>query len=215
MRHLDSTANECRMRTSHHRSRMLPQNTTSLMIWSIMAQKDTCNLRIHPSSGPLPVCLAEAPVRYLLTLLAENMVEATKELGISISYDQANGDAIGGFYCPHNQDPATQTRSSAQEAYYETAQTRSNFELTSGHRVTRVVTSSDSGSVRVTGLEVSPLGKRKCQSMCLTYTSLVRFLEQCNTPLRFRQTRGHPCRGNHSHSSAPPGLGYWGSTTSC
>ncbi|KAM0721529.1 hypothetical protein Q7P37_002454 [Cladosporium fusiforme] len=83
----------------------------------------------------------------------KNMVEATKELGISISYDQANGDAIGGFYCPHNQDPATQTRSSAQEAYYETAKSRSNFELISGHRVTRVVTSANSGSVRVTGLE--------------------------------------------------------------
>lgn len=92
------------------------------------------------------------------------MVAATKELGISISDDQANGDAIGGYYCPHNQDPITQSRSSAQEAYYETAKSRSNLELITGLRVTRLVTSAESGIVRVTGVEVSQLREGECKA---------------------------------------------------
>lgn len=82
------------------------------------------------------------------------MVEATKELGIPISYDQASGDPIGGYYCPHNQDPVTQIRSSAQEAYYETAKHCPNLEIITGRRVTSLVTSIESGSTRVTGLKV-------------------------------------------------------------
>lgn len=93
-----------------------------------MAQRAMCNLHMLRSSGPLPVCPTEALVGYVLTLVTENMVEAMKELGVSLSDDQARGDAIGDYYCPHNQDPVTQTRSSAQEAYYETAKGRSNLE---------------------------------------------------------------------------------------
>lgn len=34
------------------------------------------------------------------------MISAIKELNIHFSNDQASGDALGGYFCPHNQDPA-------------------------------------------------------------------------------------------------------------
>lgn len=94
----------------------------------------------------------------LLTCNLENLINATRELGIETSYDQANGFALGGYFCPHNQDPADQTRSSAKEAYYDTAKTRSNLEIITGHRVTRILTSDKSGSLAATGVEVGTPG---------------------------------------------------------
>lgn len=143
------------------------------------------------------------------------MVEATKELGISISYDQASGDATGGYYCPHNQDPVTQTRSSAQEAYYETARGRSNLEVITGHRVTRIVTLTASGSVSVTGLEVSVLYGSSYQPVKLIGATIVGFFVQLNPSLRFCQTRGHSCRRNHPHSPDSPSFGHRRPTISC
>lgn len=99
----------------------------------------------------------------------ENMVQATRELGIPISYDQASGDAVGGYYCPHNQDPVTQTRSSAREAYYETAKGRPNLEIVTGRRVTRVSTSAEPDCVRVAGVEVS-MPVRDRRPICDTYS---------------------------------------------
>lgn len=157
MQHFSSLADRRRTRISRLRSRRLLKSTTLPMISSITAKRDTCTLHMPHFSGLLAVCSLQALVDYVLTLSTENMVEATKELGIPISYDQASGDAIGGYYCPHNQDPATQTRSSAREAYYETVKHRSNLEIITGRRVTRLVTSIESGSARVTGLEVSLL----------------------------------------------------------
>lgn len=119
-----------------------------------MAQKAACNLLIRRSSGPLSVRFTEALGDQVLKIVTENVVGATKELGIPWSNDQA-GNPIGAYYCPHNQDPVTQTRSSAREAYYETAKDRSNFELITGRRVTRLVTSVEPGKACVTGVEVS------------------------------------------------------------
>lgn len=84
----------------------------------------------------------------------ENLVKATKSLNIPISKDQASGDAIGGYFVPHNMDPTNYKRSSADEAYYDTASTRKNFHLIAGHQATRVLTSAKKGSVKVTGVEV-------------------------------------------------------------
>ncbi|KAI0174050.1 GMC oxidoreductase [Pestalotiopsis sp. NC0098] len=80
-------------------------------------------------------------------------VDAIEEVGISISPDQANGNAIGGFYTPHNQDPETATRSSAREAYYDTVATRSNLHLITGQQVTRILSNGTGDSVCVTGVE--------------------------------------------------------------
>jgi hypothetical protein len=93
----------------------------------------------------------------LLTCNLENLINATRELGIETSYDQASGFALGGYFCPHNQDPADQTRSSAKEAYYDTAENRSNLEIITGLRITRILTSNKSGSLAATGVEVSSL----------------------------------------------------------
>jgi choline dehydrogenase-like flavoprotein len=87
------------------------------------------------------------------------MVNATRELGIETSYDQASGFAVGGYFCPHNQDPKDQTRSSAKEAYYDSARNRSNLEIITGQRVTRILTSDKTGSLAATGVEVSSLSE--------------------------------------------------------
>ncbi|KAF3015849.1 hypothetical protein E8E14_006513 [Neopestalotiopsis sp. 37M] len=83
----------------------------------------------------------------------KDFASAIEEVGISISPDQANGNAIGGFYIPHNQDPATATRSSAREAYYDTVETRGNLHLITGQQVTRILTDVTGDTVTVTGVE--------------------------------------------------------------
>ncbi|OBS25046.1 hypothetical protein FPOA_05582 [Fusarium poae] len=82
----------------------------------------------------------------------KNFVQAAEELDISISVDQANGNAIGGYFCPHNTNPKTVTRSSAQD-YYSAVSSRKNLQLLSGHQVTRVLTKKSGKSVTATGVE--------------------------------------------------------------
>ncbi|KAM5354655.1 hypothetical protein ACJ41O_001302 [Fusarium nematophilum] len=83
----------------------------------------------------------------------KNIIGAVKELGIGIAKDQANGSPLGGYFCPHNQDPVTVTRSSAREAYYDTASQRSNLQIVTGRQVTKVLTKKQSGKVIATGVE--------------------------------------------------------------
>jgi choline dehydrogenase-like flavoprotein len=90
--------------------------------------------------------------RYVPTSYLENFVKATKALGIPIN-DQATGKAFGGYFCPHNQDPKTVTRSSAEEAYYVSAEKRSNFHLLAGHQVTQILTEKTNGVPKVTGVK--------------------------------------------------------------
>ena len=68
--------------------------------------------------------------------------------------DAGNGDAFGGYFCPHNQDPATATRSSAREAYYETVKTRANLHLITGSQVTKLLTKTEDDVVSIWGVEV-------------------------------------------------------------
>ncbi|KAH8723728.1 hypothetical protein GQ44DRAFT_684935 [Phaeosphaeriaceae sp. PMI808] len=82
----------------------------------------------------------------------KNLVKATKALGIPIN-DQASGNAIGGYFCPHNLDPITVTRSSAKEAYYASAVQRPNFHLLANNQVSRIVTDRSNGKVKATGVE--------------------------------------------------------------
>jgi hypothetical protein len=95
--------------------------------------------------------------------------------------DQASGDAIGGYFCPHNQDPTTQTRSSAREAYYETAKGRPNFEILTGYQVTRIITKKTAALTRVTGVEVGHSKNRpRYLELILAYSSL-RAMAQTDT----------------------------------
>ncbi|KAK1623077.1 GMC oxidoreductase [Colletotrichum phormii] len=81
------------------------------------------------------------------------MIDAVKELGITVAKDQANGSPIGGYFCPHNQDPTSSTRSSAREAYYDNFTGRQNLHLLTGRQVTKVVTSGSGDAVKATGVE--------------------------------------------------------------
>ncbi|KAL6355329.1 hypothetical protein LRP88_10915 [Fusarium phalaenopsidis] len=83
----------------------------------------------------------------------KNIVKAVQELGITVARDQANGSPIGGYFCPHNQDPKTLTRSSAREAYYESVSSRKNLKILTGQQVTRVLTKKSKSTVKATGVE--------------------------------------------------------------
>ena len=80
-------------------------------------------------------------------------MQAAGELDINVAVDQANGNAIGGYFCPHNINPKTVSRSSAQD-YYSAVSSRKNLQLLSGHQVTRVLTKKSGKSVKATGVEV-------------------------------------------------------------
>ncbi|GKT61503.1 GMC oxidoreductase [Colletotrichum tofieldiae] len=82
----------------------------------------------------------------------EFMIDAIRELGITVAKDQANGSPIGGYFCPHNQDPKTATRSSAREAYYDNFTGRQNLHLLTGRQVTKVVTAGSGNSIVATGV---------------------------------------------------------------
>ncbi|TDZ31347.1 Dehydrogenase xptC [Colletotrichum spinosum] len=81
------------------------------------------------------------------------MIDAVKELGITVAKDQANGSPIGGYFCPHNQDPKTNTRSSAREAYYDNFTGRQNLHLITGQQATKIVTTGSGDAVTATGVE--------------------------------------------------------------
>ncbi|EEU37666.1 uncharacterized protein NECHADRAFT_87433 [Fusarium vanettenii 77-13-4] len=85
--------------------------------------------------------------------LVENLVQAVKELGINMAFDQADGSPLGGYFNPHSQDPVYVTRSSAREAYYDSASGRTNFHLVAGRQVTRVLTEKHRGTVKAIGVE--------------------------------------------------------------
>ncbi|KKY33520.1 putative gmc oxidoreductase [Diaporthe ampelina] len=90
--------------------------------------------------------------------LTRNIIDATKELGIRIPEDQASGLPIGGYFCPHNIDITNVTRSSAREAYYNSAEARTNLHIVTSQQVTKLITGNNStgygaSSVTVTGVE--------------------------------------------------------------
>ncbi|KAJ8112361.1 hypothetical protein OPT61_g5260 [Boeremia exigua] len=82
----------------------------------------------------------------------KNLVDATRSLNIPIPEDAANGNAIGGYFATHNMDPTEYKRSSADEAYYDTAATRENFHLIAGQQATRILTCTKS-TIKATGVE--------------------------------------------------------------
>ncbi|KAF5715928.1 alcohol oxidase [Fusarium mundagurra] len=82
----------------------------------------------------------------------KNLVKATGELDINVAFDQANGGAIGGYFCPHNLNPKTVVRSSAQD-YYSAVSQRKNLQLLPGNQVTRILTSKNGSYVKATGVE--------------------------------------------------------------
>ncbi|KAH8773644.1 hypothetical protein F5883DRAFT_548231 [Diaporthe sp. PMI_573] len=110
----------------------------------------------HGESGQINVTYS--PWFYPLT---RNIIDATNELGIRVPTDQASGQPIGGYFCPHNIDITNVTRSSAREAYYNSAEARTNLHLVTSQHVTKLITGKNStsygygspSSVTVTGVE--------------------------------------------------------------
>lgn len=104
----------------------------------------------HGDSGPIDVTYS--PFFWPLT---HNIINATKELGITIQTDQAAGQPIGGYFCPHNINSTTVTRSSAREAYYTPFEARTNLHLITGQQVTRLISTGggSNGTATITGVE--------------------------------------------------------------
>ncbi|KAJ4387450.1 hypothetical protein N0V93_008042 [Gnomoniopsis smithogilvyi] len=102
----------------------------------------------HGESGPIQVSYSK-----FFYADDQNIVDATKELGITIPVDQAAGSPIGGYFCPHNIDPETVTRSSAREAYLTPVQNRTNLNIITGQQVTKLVIENTNGTAKVTGVE--------------------------------------------------------------
>ncbi|KAL1642160.1 hypothetical protein SLS61_009821 [Didymella pomorum] len=94
----------------------------------------------------------------------KNLIEATRSLNIPIPQDQANGNAIGGYFTPHNMDPTQYRRSSAEEAYYDSVVMRENFHLIAGHQATRILTCTDR-TVKATGVEFAASSNATAQSV--------------------------------------------------
>ena len=135
------------------------------------------------------------------------MVEAMKELNIPIAKDQANGNAIGGYFCPHNQDPTNLTRSSAREAYYNNFADRHNLHLIPEHQVTKLLTSSSSGSATVIGVEVrSSTGPSCLASETHTMSFAVCGGCICTPPDRQCQKGGDTSSWFVAHSADPSGF---------
>ncbi|KAL5046289.1 hypothetical protein BDW71DRAFT_207647 [Aspergillus fruticulosus] len=62
----------------------------------------------------------------------KQFISAITSLGVHVPRDGASGDAVGGFFVPHSQDPISVTRSDARRAYWETASKRPNIHLVTG-----------------------------------------------------------------------------------
>ncbi|GAB7355295.1 hypothetical protein MBLNU459_g5833t1 [Dothideomycetes sp. NU459] len=84
-----------------------------------------------------------------------HFVAGVKELGIKTPHDGANGEAIGGFWVTHSQNPVLGDRSSSRIAYYNSAQQRKNLHLLTSTRVTKILTSKKKGVVKTTGIQIS------------------------------------------------------------
>lgn len=108
-------------------------------------------------------------------------------------------------------DPNEYKRSSADEAYYDTAAKRENFHLIAGHQATRIMTSANS-TVKATGVEVRALDSRtklqanELHSVCC--------LKERNSPVSESEARSHPSCWIAAHAPATAGLWDWRFRTS-
>ncbi|KAL4911321.1 hypothetical protein BDW74DRAFT_142765 [Aspergillus multicolor] len=80
-------------------------------------------------------------------------ISAATHLGVRVPHDGASGNALGGFFVTHNQDPVTATRSDARRAYWDTASERPNLHLVTGQRVTKLTSREIWHGVGITGVE--------------------------------------------------------------
>lgn len=75
--------------------------------------------------------------------------------GIDYPKDGSEGKA-GIFWVPSSEDPRTETRSYARTAHYDPVQNRTNYNLITGHKVTKLLFSGshEGGSLAATSVEI-------------------------------------------------------------
>ncbi|KAL3470875.1 hypothetical protein BJX99DRAFT_267177 [Aspergillus californicus] len=78
---------------------------------------------------------------------------ALTSLGVRIPNDPASGDAVGGYFSTHSQDPVTATRSDARRTYWKAASNRPGLSLITGRKVTRLISKQTTHGPRITGIE--------------------------------------------------------------
>ncbi|RDW93507.1 GMC family oxidoreductase [Aspergillus mulundensis] len=86
----------------------------------------------------------------------KHFISAVTDLEVRIPLDGASGDALGGFFVSHNQDPVTATRSDARRAYWDPASGRPNLQLVTGRKVTKLLNRQTARGVQITGVEFAP-----------------------------------------------------------
>ncbi|KAL8398579.1 hypothetical protein RB594_008416 [Gaeumannomyces avenae] len=84
-----------------------------------------------------------------------NFMAAMDSLGIRRPLDQSCGDTLGAYLTTHSIHPTNQSRSFARVAYYDPIVGRANIHVLTEHQVTKLVTSREAGSLKVTGVEFS------------------------------------------------------------
>ncbi|KAF9885040.1 hypothetical protein FE257_000771 [Aspergillus nanangensis] len=85
----------------------------------------------------------------------KHFIRAIASLGVRFPRDGASGDAVGGYFVPHNQDPASVSRSDAASAYWDTAYNRPKLHLITGRKATRLISKATRNGPIVTGVEIA------------------------------------------------------------
>ncbi|KAF8876172.1 hypothetical protein BD779DRAFT_1677921 [Infundibulicybe gibba] len=108
----------------------------------------------HGTDGPVRTSY---PIWY--PDLHEPFMETLDILGIPPNLDPQNGYNVGRYVAPTTVDPNTVTRSYSVTAYFEPNKDRPNLHVLTGAHVTKVLTSSQSGTVVATAVQFQHEGE--------------------------------------------------------
>ncbi|KAF9881700.1 hypothetical protein CkaCkLH20_00846 [Colletotrichum karsti] len=110
------------------------------------------NMSMHGNNGPIDVAYPE----YMYNT-SGSILQGLSEVGIPISADVNSGDPTGAMIVASSMSPTNQTRSDARTGYFDSANSRSNFHVVTGHTATRLIVglpgSLNRGSRRIVGVE--------------------------------------------------------------
>ncbi|KAK2763406.1 gmc oxidoreductase [Colletotrichum kahawae] len=122
------------------------------------------NMSFHGTNGPINVAYPEhiynTSSKYYLDLTSFEANQNLAEVGIHTSNDVNSGDPTGAMIVASSMSPTNQTRSDARTGYFDTANTRSNFHVVTGHMATRLIVGlpgslTNQESRRIIGVELS------------------------------------------------------------
>ncbi|KAK1999083.1 GMC oxidoreductase [Colletotrichum falcatum] len=92
------------------------------------------NMSVHGTEGLIDVAYPQ----YFYSA-SDNVLKGLSELNLTLTGDLNTGDATGASIVPSSMSPTNQTRSDARVGYFDTAVSRSNLHVLTGHTVTRLV----------------------------------------------------------------------------